>query len=483
MTTGGVVIEQVDGALGVSGDVVGDVFAVVGTSSKGDVNYPVTFVNPSDIAAYFGEGPLVEHACYLAGGKPVVCVRMPTVTDGSCGTIDVTKWSGTSVCSIHTGSKASFEFDVILEIVIGGTIGQAGVVLRYSLDGGYNWSAETSLGTANTFTIPNSGGVQFDFAAGTVIAGATASVRTIGPKEDSAGALAAQSALRLSSIAWDAIHVATPQDASGIASWDAFISDLWAKKKHKKGVVFVRDQNVGESNAAWQTALGVIRSTVTSIYLSVCAGYIRATSRASGRRYRFPVALSFSKRASEVSRPTRTDLAEPALGPLPGVSIIDKNGALCEHDEDQYPGLDKLHFVVAKTIPGQTGVFLEKPNIFCPDGSDYYLWQYRSVINRVSDAVQLYLVSKLRKPIPVDKKTGFIRASVATDIDEGGKACIKDVVSEGPDASDYSFRISRTDNLLATNPLSHVTVRIVPLGYPNQFGVTIGFVNPARGAL
>lgn len=483
MTTGGVVIEQVDGALGVSGDVVGDVFAVVGTSSKGDVNYPVAFMNPADIAAYFGEGPLVEHACYLAGGKPVVCVRMLTVTDGTCGTIDVTKWSGTSVCSIHTGSKASFEFDVILEILVGGTIGQAGIVLRYSLDGGYNWSADTALGVANTFTIPNSGGVQFDFAAGTVVAGATASVRTSGPKEDAAGALAAQAALRLSTIAWDAVHVATPQDASGIAAWDAFIADLWVKKKHKKGVVFVRGQNVGETNAAWQTALGVIRAAGTSIYLAVVAGYARATSRVSGRRYRFPLALAFSKRASEVQRPSRTDIAEPDLGPLPGVSIIDKNGTICEHDEDQYPGLDKLHYVVAKTIPGQTGVFLEKPNIFCPDGSDYYLWQYRSVINRVADAVSSYLVHRLRKPLLVDKKTGFIRESVAVDMDNGGKACIQDVVSAGPDVSDFSFKISRADNLLVANALSHVSVRIVPLGYPNQFGVTIGFVNPARGAL
>lgn len=68
---------QVDGALGVSGDSVGDVFAVLGTATSG-TQYPVAFVNPQDIINYFGSGPLVEHACYLAGGKPVVCVRMDT---------------------------------------------------------------------------------------------------------------------------------------------------------------------------------------------------------------------------------------------------------------------------------------------------------------------------------------------------------------------------------------------------------------------
>jgi len=160
MTLQSVDIDQVDGALGVSGDSVGDVFAVLGTATSGTPNYPIAFVNPQDIINYFGSGPLVEHACYLAGGKPVICVRMDTVTDGSCGTIDAAGWLGTSVATIHTGAKADFEYDIIIKAITGGTVGTAGIVLQYSKDGGYSWSQDTALGTANTFTVPATGGAQ-----------------------------------------------------------------------------------------------------------------------------------------------------------------------------------------------------------------------------------------------------------------------------------------------------------------------------------
>lgn len=483
MTLQSVNIDQVDGALGVSGDSSGDVFAVLGTATAGAVNYPVAFVNPQDIINYFGSGPLVEHACYLAGGKPVICIRMATVTDGSCGTIDVSGWLGTSVATIHTGAKADFEYDIIIKAITGGTVGTAGIVLQYSKDGGYSWSQDTALGTANTFTVPETGGVQFDFAAGTILAGAVAKTRTVAPKEDATSAAAAQLALRQTHHQWDAFHVATVQDAAGITVWDNYIADLWSRKKHKKGVVFVRGPNIGETEAQWQTALATIRTNATSIYLAVCAGYGRMTSRAKAGKFRAPIALAFSKRAAAESRPTRTDLAEPKLGPIPDLTLFDRNGALVEHNEFENPGLDELHYVTCRTIEGKSGTYFEKPRIFCPKGSDYYLWQYRSVINRAADSVQVYLVDRLRSPLQVDSKTGFIKKSEAKDIEKGGMASIRDVVSNGPDASDYSFAVSRTDNLLAIGAVCHVTVRLVPLVYPNNFGVTIGFVNPARGAL
>lgn len=483
MTLQSVDIDQVDGALGVSGDSIGDVFAVLGTATAGTVNYPVAFTSPQDIINYFGSGPLVEKACYLAGGKPVVCVRMATVTPGSCGTIDVTGWLGTSAVTLDAAAAADYEYDVQVKVIVGGTVGSAGIVLQYSKDGGYSWSPDTALGTANTFTVLNSGGVKFDFAAGTILAGAVAKTRTVSPKEDATTAAAAQLALRLTQHQWDAFLVATPQDAAGITLWDLYLADLWGRKKHKKGIVFVRGPNIAETDADWQTALTAIRASASSIYLAVCAGYERKTSRAFAGNFRVTNALSFAKRAAGEKRPTRTDLAAPSLKPIPDSTLFDRVGVLVEHNEETHPGLDALHYVVCRTIESEgPGTYFEKPNIFCPNGSDFYLWQYRSVVNRVADAVQSYLVNRLRNPLQVGA-TGFLKNSEAKDIDKGGMAAIRDVVSAGPDASDYKFTVSKTDNLLAIGAVCHVSVRIVPLAYPNNFGVTLGFVNPARGTL
>jgi len=483
MTLSGVDITQIDGALGVSGDTTGDIFAVVGCSTTGTVNYPVAFVNPADIIAYFGAGPLVEHATYLAGGKPVVCVRASTVTAGTCGTIDVTGKTGTSTVTLDVGAACDNEYEAQVKVVNGGTIGTAGILLQYSLDGGYNWSTNVALGTAVFYTIPNSGGVRFNFAAGTLIANDIVKSRTVAPVSDAAGIIAAQTALKASQIQWDAIHVCEVLDATKIIAWDTYIDGLWTNpKKHKKAVSHVRGQTIGEANATWQTALAGYRTTATSKYLAVCAGYVRVISRVSGRNYRMPCSLEFSRIASKLVRPSRQDIAEVALGPTKG-ALYDINGVLQEHNEEVYPGLNDLHYVVCRTRQGSTGTYFESPNIFCPDGSDFYLWQYRSVTNKVADVVNAELFTRLRKPVRVNKATGFIKEADAIDIENGVNSAIRDATSAGPDLSDYKFTLSRTDNLLAAGAITHGSCRIVPLAYTNNFGITIGFVNPARGTL
>jgi len=44
--------------------------------------------------------------------------------------------------------------------------------------------------------------------------------------------------------------------------------------------------------------------------------------------------------------------------------------------------------------------------------------------------------------------------------------------------SDVSFELSRTDNLLVTNKLTG-QARIVPLAYPKEIDISVGFFNPA----
>lgn len=94
---------------------------------------------------------------------PAAIYRTPITTQGSYGTIDVSGVTGTVVVTTHTATKPYGTYEAYLRIVNGGLIGTDGITFVWSLDNGRSVSTVTGLGTATTYTIPNSN-TQFDFA-------------------------------------------------------------------------------------------------------------------------------------------------------------------------------------------------------------------------------------------------------------------------------------------------------------------------------
>lgn len=94
---------------------------------------------------------------------PAAMYRTPVTTQGSYGTIDVTGVTGTVVVAVHSATKPYGTYEAYLRCVNGGLIGTDGITFVWSLDNGRNVSNVTGLGTATTYTIPNSN-VQFDFS-------------------------------------------------------------------------------------------------------------------------------------------------------------------------------------------------------------------------------------------------------------------------------------------------------------------------------
>jgi hypothetical protein len=97
-----------------------------------------------------------------------------------------------------------------IAIVVGGTIGTTGITLTYSLDNGATVSAPQALGTATSFTVPNTG-VAFAFAAGTVLAGQTETTACTGPRMSTTDVTNALEALRTSSQAWEMVTMRREQ--------------------------------------------------------------------------------------------------------------------------------------------------------------------------------------------------------------------------------------------------------------------------------
>lgn len=484
MTTPSVDFTQLDGALGIVPPGTADVAVVIAPATGGPFNTPAAFANKEDVQTNYLGGVAVELAAYLlkTPNRAVIVIRSDVTTEGAYGDVNADDVDGTCVPAADVTSHPIDEYEPRFLIVNGGTVGVDGITYQWSLDNGRSYSAVTALGTANSIMIPDSG-VKFTLGAGTLLAGDTWWCRTTPPKESSAQLQAALDALKATSLEWDFFVLGNVIDAAGIAIADTFLAAIWELGLHKSAFVSVRGKNIGETENQYRDALSIIRDAASSIFVSVCADYARTMSGVNSRQYRRPTAWVAAQRAcsSKIVDSARTSIAEVKLGPLPSdVQIRDVNGNPVEHDEWLNRTLDDMGYLTLRTFPKRKGVYITKDRVFAPTGSDFTRRTYRCCINHAADGLLPYLEERLESPIVCDAKTGYISKIEANDIEEGGKSALQTAIGEGPSCSGFTFTVSRTDNVLSTSRL-RTKCRIVPLFYPDNIGVEIGFVNPARG--
>lgn len=481
MTLSGVNTTRIDYALGMLPPGIGDNPAVIAPATAG-LNSALAFGRLADMQTQYTSGMLVEAAGYLNSktGKAITCVRSGTTTDGGYGSIDVTGVTGTSVVSNDATVHPIDEYEAYLIVRTGGTIGQAGIVFQSSLDNGRTLSPLTALGTANNFTIPGSG-VKFAFAAGTLVAGDVVRVRTTPPREGASDLTAAYEALRVTSLQWDVVLVANTLDANGLSALESWLVTMSTAKKPKYAIANVRGPNVGEGFEAYVAAAGAVVANTSALYTSGWGGYTRTLSAVSARKYRRPASWVVAARcASAALNSPGVSPADVSLGPLfSDVQIMDDNGNPVEHNEELYPGLDAARLGSLRTRAGLTGVYIEKPRILAPVGSDYDSIQYVRVMNTMQKVLEPYLERRVQKGIRVNNTTGCILDEEAIEIENGGNALLEEALLRKPDASDAYLVVNRLNNILSSRQLL-CDGRCVPLAYPNNIGLTLGFVNPAN---
>lgn len=477
MTQPAVTITELDGALGILPASAGRLFALVGVSSSGPVDTPATYARISDIESAFGIGPLVEAAAHYIEryGRPVVLVRTGQTTAGTFTSVVFTG-SGTSVVTTDAATFPDDDFEAYFLVVDGGTIGTDGITFRWSLDGGRTLSPVTALGTANSFTFPDSGGVTIDFAAGTLVAGDLATFRCNAPLWDNTELGAAMDALIASILNWEIVHVVGDAVAANFQTVDTKLAGAAVAGKYKSAYMHTRMPNIGETEAAYKTALDTIFASEASNYISLCAGASKLVSSVSGRQYRRPVSYQVS--ALEQSRSEEENIAAINIGRIPGTSIRDSNGNPDEHDESVNPGLDDSRFTVLRTFDGIQGIYVNRARLFSAAGSDFDLHTKRRVLNLANAALRSYFLRRLNLPILVDETTGFILEREAREIEAGAVSAMRSVLLARPKASSVEFVLSRTDNILSTLTLTG-DARVTPLGYPEQIQIDVGFKNPA----
>ena len=481
-----VTIVELDGALGILPPSAGALLALVGVSSKGPQNAPATYARIKDIVADFGSGPLVEAAAHYLEryGRPGVLVRTGQTTVGSATAIVVTGVTGTSVVTRDVAVVPIDDYEFRFKVIAGGTIGTTGITFQWSLDDGRTWSAVTALGTANTWTAPADAnpagsaapGIKINFAAGTLLAGDFVTFRTSAPQWNSTEIGDAIDALAKSVLTWELVQIVGALDGALFDQVESKVTAMVPAGKYHGWIGHTRMPTIGETESAYKTALDGIFASKATKHGQVCAGACKLVSSVSGRKYKRPI--SFAVAARQASQSEEINAADVNLGPLTGVSIRDSNGNPDEHDESANPGLDDSRFCTLRTWEGIQGVYVNRPILLSPTGSDFALLAHRRVLNLAHAALRAYFQRRLNKSVRVDPATGFIREADAVEIEHGARAALTSVLLAKPKASGISFTLSRTDNLLSTKTLSGQG-RVIPLGYPEQISLDVGFTNPA----
>lgn len=473
-----VTLTELDGALGIAPESAGRLYAVLGVTSSGPLNTPATFAKVPDLTSNFGIGPGVEAAAYFIEkyGRPVLFIRTGETTVGTCTAV-VKVGTGASVMTVDgTNNAPDDDFEFYFKIVTGGTVGVAGITFQYSLDGGRTLSAVTALGTAASFTFPNSGGVEVDMTAATMIAGDLFTFRGVAPKWNTTEIGTALDALFLTTVQWEIAHIVGPIAGADFDVIDPKFTAAMVSGKYRSWYGNCRIPTIGESEATYLAAMATIFNSKSSVHGAICAGACWIISSVSGRQYLRPIAFAVAAREASVEE--HINIADVNLGTLPSVSIRDDNGNVLHHDESANPGLDDARLTVLRTWDDIQGVYVNRPRILSASGSDFDIYPKRRVMNLAHAALRRYFIRRLNKPILVSKKTGYILESEALEIEADATAAMRTVLMAKPKASAVSFKLSRTDNVLSSKTLTG-DARVIPLAYPEFITLTVGFLNPA----
>ncbi len=462
-----------DGNTGVVRPSVEGVLAIIAPCQQGTANQPASYAKHDLAQTDFGYGILTDAAAYImpVAGKPVVLIRGTGGTVGANGTV-THGGAGTSVVTA-TGVPLD-DFDVVFTFLTGGTIGTAGITFNYSLDGGVTKSATIDLGTANTYTIPNTG-VAIAFAAGTVLANQTESFAATGPRMTNANLVTALEALRTSTLPWEGVLVlGLDATATELATLDVWLAARENEGRFRFGVVGARPKNSGEAESAYATAMSTAWSAASSIRVCVTADATDLVSPVRGFRMKRPPSIPYCARAMlyDVSR----NPAYVADGPLPSVKIDDLRGNPKHHDEAFYPGLDALRLVSLRSIYGKEGVFFNRARVLSPTGSDYVLLPHVRVMNKACEIAYQLLTDELNKGVRVKDADAqgrvYILEEDAAAIEQRINSKLEAEFLDKKRVSDIAIVLSRTDDLAATSG-TRVTgdLQVSPLRYIEDFEI------------
>lgn len=447
-----------------------DLHVKIGISSTGDEETFAIYTDPDALSDDFGTGPLVEAAAYHIQntGLPVAVVRVASanVTDGALGTITKNGTGPTITDDVAVGSAPLDAYELILEIVAGGSVGTA--TYRYSLDGGDTWSGV--FVSASDVTLDGTG-IQLDFPAGTYVAGDTYSATCTAPSASTAGIIDAIEVALAASSPFRMIHVV------GYSSTAADVATLAAAVQSELHGAATTDfvYTYAMLEAADDTDSNLVSGTasVGTNRVGVTGGFAEVISPITQRIYRRPAAWVV---VAEIMR--RTLAEDPGYfapyGPVLGVTEL-------ERDEFKTPLLDAARFNTLRTYKGLQGFYVTRGRLMATTGSDFEVLCNRQVMDAACAIAYDALLNFVNKDLQVDATTGLLVESEAQAIEAFVLGKLRAGITSPGHASDVQFIVDRSQDVLTTGTLKAKT-RILPKAYARFIENELSFRNPALEA-
>jgi hypothetical protein len=459
-------VNILDGQLGVVLPLPEGESAKVGVSSAGTANTIYSANKPQAVKDQLGVGPLVQSGAYHVdvSRRTTYFVPLTSSIAGTNGT--VTQVGGGPALTVTGAPRDDYSF--VIKITKGGAAGTATFI--YTQDGGDTWSGDITVPTgAPGLYVLGDTNVTGNFIAGTYELNATYSWTSVAPSfsltnlADGITALLADSSKQ-----WEFVHVVggsttVAASASLAAAMDTHMTTAQGQYRFAHAITEV----ASDTDSATITAF----ASFTSKRVSPCAGFCELDG-IGGKVYKRNAAWPYAARLSSIE--ISEDAAWVGRGRLPGVRSLYR-------DEDKTPGLDAAGFVTLRTWVGATGFFITNPRIMAPLGSDFWLAQYRRVMDRACAQLRNTMLKYSSAKVKVNPATGFIAPHVADGIDNDATNALKTVLVQPDHAASATGLVKRDQNLLSA-PLFDVEARVVPHSYPKGINITIGFKNPALAA-
>lgn len=482
-----------DFGLGASVPGAGGTMAIIGVCSTGTDYAHISSTQPADFVTSNGYGPGPELAAFIANqtGNDMILIKTPSATPGANTGVTTARVASSTCVVTVTGTPNDSGYWRV-DVVTGGTVGTAGMILTVSKDNGRTVFATINLGTAVTYVIPNSG-LTLNFAAGTLDAADRFSWVSTEPLWSSAGVVSAIQSLYGETTPFLDILIVGGSTASGstggpgatagdIATIDTAMTALFNKKQFHRATVNLRDADYGgsstESEAQWMTSLEAAVVSTEALRTGATAGHYNCISAISQAQMRRPLLFQAGARDSAVA--IQVDLARVANGSLastPNSPPLVADGFIY-HDEAANPGLDAARLLTARRFPGTPGWYITNPNTLAAPGSDFSLLQMGHVMDAATNVAWSYFLQKLSDSVRVDSTSGKILEVDAQALELGCNAQLKAVLVDPGAVSSATTVVDRTTNILSTKTLN-VTVLVVPLGYLKAINVILSFSNPA----
>ncbi|MGO9358051.1 MAG: DUF2586 family protein [Xanthobacteraceae bacterium] len=416
---------------------------------------------------------------------PVTGTGSYTASSGT-GTFLGVAFIGTGTSQITPGSAAAIadDYQVTVNVVLGGTVGTGPITLQAALDG-VTFGAPVSIGAATSFTplVPVTGassGVVFNLGTGTLVTGDTWQCNVTGPRMTTSDLTAALNALAATALAYDMILIHGETSGSFVSIVDTWITSRAAFGKFPFAFLNTRHKYLPtpseETDAAFQTAMSTLLATSSSINVCVGTDAADVVSIVSGLIKPQPPSLIIATRLEQM--PVGVDAARVSDGPVPNANITLANGNPKWHNEFLQPGLDSLTIRLStlRTFPDRSGVFVTNAYVLSSTGSAYVYAQHVRIMNAAAAAVFSAMTTLLSSGYERSAKTGLITPKQALKWQSYGQSVVDAVIAG--QVSGTEFIVSQNDVNLGNGPATITcTLENESLGYVKIFNVNLTYVN------